>query len=245
MTGSAVVGLISGVGMLLLAVVVVIMLWRQQRVQWGWLGIGALMFVAMQIVKALTALGIGLQSWTPGWPLVFAGALLPGVWEEVGKWLPLRIRRPVSWDAVLSFGIGFGAIEAVMIGLQVAALAAVGSLAPGTLPAELQEQFAAPVTGFAMLGPALAIVERGAAISLHTAFAFMNAKAVLLRRASLFFGAVLLHTVVDVFAAYYQIINQSTWVIIGVEAILVLAGLAAIAYVRRSMAEPWPRELVS
>lgn len=234
------IGVLSGILMAALPIVLLLVVRRRRQLYWGWLGSGALMFVAMQLPKALTGIVLAIQQWTPGWSLAVVGALLPGVWEEVGKWLPFRIRRPLNWDAVLSFGLGFGAVEALIIGLQTAVLSIIAAVNPQQLPADLLAQFTAPVTAVSLLGPLFAVVERSAAVALHTAWSFLNAKAVLLRRVSLLLLAMLLHTGIDIFAGYYQFINNAAWVVVALEAALVIAGLIGIRYVTRSMAEPFP-----
>src|SRR5690606_10001443 len=130
--------------------IVLLVIGRKRRVYWGWVGIGAAMFVAMQVVKAVIATGVRLDDWTPGWPLALFAALLPGVWEEIGKWLPLRLRRPVNWEAVLSFGLGFGGIESIRIGVGTAAVGIAAAMAPEQLPPDVLAQYTAPLSGVAL-----------------------------------------------------------------------------------------------
>lgn len=232
--------IVQGFFMALLPVFVLLIVRRRLQIAWGWTGIGALLFLLAQIPKALTGLGLRLESWAPGWLFVIVAALIPGVWEEIAKWLPLKIKRPSGWAAVLSFGLGFGGFESIIIGVNVIAQPMLAIASPELLPVELVARLTGPLTPLALFTSALAVVERGMAMALHTAWSVLNAKAVILRRVSLLFLAMLLHTLVDIFAAYYQVINSATWVIVTLEVALIVFGLLAIRYFRRSTAESWP-----
>lgn len=244
------VSVVQGVLMMLLPVVVLLLVRRRMTVYWGWAGIGALLFFVVQLPKAPHSLAVlDLPKWVPAlsadgwqqnWLFLVLIAAVPGIWEELFKWLPMRIVKPVNWAAVLSFGLGFGGFESLLIGFNVALSAVFAQVAPGLLPEEVVATLTGPFAPVALFTALLAVLERSMAIALHTAWAVMNARAVMLRRISLMFSAMLLHTAVDVLAAYYQFVNSSLTTLVFVEAGLIVFGLAGIAYIRRTVAEPWP-----
>lgn len=229
---------VQGFLMMLLPILVLVLMRRRMPLHWGWIGVGALLFFAIQFVKLPFSLLASTR--LTGWLFVLAAAAIPGVWEEVAKWLPMRIVRPVSWAAVLSFGVGFGGFESLLAGFNVAVSALIASVAPGLLPAEAVAQLTGPFQPLVLLTGLLAVVERSMAMSLHASWAVLNAKAVLLRRPSLLLLAMLLHTLVDVFAAYYQVMSPALPTLYAVEAVVAVCGVTAFVWTRRTVAGPWP-----
>ena len=66
---------------------------------------------------------------------VYVG-LLTGIFEVIPVWLIMRYTRlgQVTWSKALSFGIGFGAVEALVLGISSLGTALVALAAPSMLP---------------------------------------------------------------------------------------------------------------
>ena len=106
---------------------------RRLGTRWGLIWVGAVTFIASQVVHiplnaVLGQLGV-IQPATTGWPLVWYAAVLgltAGLCEELARFLVLRfwLKRDRSWNAALMFGAGHGGVEAVIFG----ALAAIQTL---------------------------------------------------------------------------------------------------------------------
>lgn len=245
---------IQGFLMMLLPVAALLLVRRRWPLAWGWIGVGALMFFAAQVPKSLTGLGalqlpqwvsaLPTEGWTRSWLFIIISAAIPGVWEELAKWLPQRIVRPVNWAAVLSFGLGFGGFESVLLGINTAATALIAGVAPemlsAMLPAEAVATITGPVQPLLLFTALLAVVERAMAMALHAALAVLTARAVLLRRIRLLFLAMLLHTLVDLLPAYYQLVSPTTATLLVTEACVVVMGVLSFVYVRRAVTGPWP-----
>jgi uncharacterized membrane protein YhfC len=120
--------LLSGVGMLVVSIAFIIVAFRAGGT-WGYLGLGALMWVVTVAVKFLIAIPINpplykaiydtANLWAPGSLLfdLYVGALT-GITEVLLCWKLLRIKHwgNAPWRKALAFGIGFGAFEALLLG---------------------------------------------------------------------------------------------------------------------------------
>lgn len=178
--------LLPGIGMVLVAVGFVVYA-AVQRLGWRYLGLGALGWVITVVVKFAWAIPINTpvyQALTGSLSepvanvvfYVYVGALT-GITEVAITWLVLRYTKlgQVSWERVLAFGLGFGAVEALLLGASSAANAAIALAAPGTFPLEALEQFA--LTNNALYGLA-PVWERFFTVLIH-----------LLTNVLLFYGA--------------------------------------------------------
>lgn len=171
-------------------------------------------------------------------PLVYMlyGGLMAGVFEECGRFVAFKLMRKkynTSGDA-LSYGLGHGGVEAVIIlglvmvsNIVMAMMINSGSInsLTGLVPAE---QMQAVVNGLVATPPAMFLVgavERLGAVAFHVGASVLVYLAAS-KRASLWFFplAILLHALLDFPAALYQMgVIKEIWVI---EAfVLVFAGL--------------------
>ncbi len=121
--------LLPGIGKIVIALAFILFA-RQRGGSWRYLGIGALMWIVTVAVKFLVAtplnplvyqmLGVSDALFSSGNVLfyVYVG-VLTGLTEVLISWLPLRYTRlgRVSWVNALAFGIGFGAFEALYLGV--------------------------------------------------------------------------------------------------------------------------------
>ncbi len=92
--------------------------------------------------------------------------VLTGMTEVLLVWLVMRYTRlgHVTWKSALSFGIGFGAVEALLLGVGSVATIVAAILAPQSIPSPALSQLAAANNPLLGLAP---IVERVSTILVH------------------------------------------------------------------------------
>ncbi|MBN1312346.1 MAG: YhfC family intramembrane metalloprotease [Anaerolineae bacterium] len=228
------VALMGGIGMMLVAISFVIYA-AVHKLGWGYLGLGALAWTVAVALKFAWAIPINtplLEALTGTLPeaaampifYVYVGALT-GVFEVGIVWLVMRYSRlgKVDWKRALSFGIGFGAFEALLLGI----LSLVGVLAlmllPSAVPLASLESAARANDPLYGLAP---IVERLGTIFVHI---FSNALifyAVAKRKPGWFWLAFAYKTAVDTAAAFAQFWGlEELWKIWTIEAVIVIFGL--------------------
>lgn len=140
--------LLPGVGMVPVGLAFVIYAARRQALNWRYLALGALFWVFTVMVKFAFAIPVNPivyqalgasrdQLFSPAnlMTYLYIGALT-GVFEAGLAWLILSKIRwgKATWTQALVFGIGFGVIEAVLLGLAGLGSALIGLLAPEALP---------------------------------------------------------------------------------------------------------------
>jgi uncharacterized membrane protein YhfC len=228
------IALLSGVGMIAAAVGFVVYA-ALRRLGWRYLGLGALAWVvtvALKFVWALAAnqtIYTGLQQSLPEWlagPVfyLYVGALT-GIFEVGLLWLVMRYSRlgQMTWAHALAFGLGFGAAEALLLGVLSLANVLVTLLMPALVPLgpDMIEQMNNPLY---LLAP---VVERFFAILLHAFSCLLVIYGARTRQSLWFWLAFAYKTGIDAVAAFGQaqglIIFPSLWAI---EAILVVWGIA-------------------
>ncbi len=117
--------------MILLPVALGAFLARKLNQPWRLFGVGALTFIASQVVHlpvlyGLTALFKAkiLPNPPVEWSLIFNAVvlgLLAGLCEEIARYLTYRLflKESRAWNNALMFGAGHGGIEAIILGLLV------------------------------------------------------------------------------------------------------------------------------
>jgi uncharacterized membrane protein YhfC len=169
--------LMSGIGMVVVAIGFVIYVIVTRQTDWKYLGLGALGWIATVLLKFAWAASAnptvynGLTETLPeaaAMPVfyVYVGALT-GVFEVVGVWLALRYTRlgqETTWRRALSFGIGFGAVEALLLGISSTASTVMAMTTPELFPLGTLEQIAQASNPLYGLAP---IVERFSTILVH------------------------------------------------------------------------------
>lgn len=168
--------LLPGIGMILVGLGFVVYAgW--QRLRWGYLGFGALMWIITVAVKFAWVIpmnpsiyrmlndalpgGLGTAVWN-----LYVG-LLTGVTEVAIVWLVMRYTRlgKVAWEHALAFGIGFGAIEAYLLGVYSFARRFTALLAPQVFAPQVLEIFR--LSENVLYGIAPPVVERFFIIWVH------------------------------------------------------------------------------
>ena len=215
---------------------------RRLGTRWGLVWVGAVTFIASQVVHIPLNYVLGqagvIQPAKAGWPLVWYAAVLglsAGLCEEVARYLVVRfwLKRDRSWNAALMFGAGHGGVEAVIFGV----LAGIGAInifilrnvdpaqlgvTPDKLPA-VQAQVAA-AWNVPVLYPLLGAFERVSAISTHLFLAVLVMQAFTRRNSLWLAAAILWHALTDALAVY----AITTWGALPTEAIIAVLALIGL-----------------
>lgn len=245
--------LLPGVGMILVSLAFVVYAARRRLLGWGYLGLGALFWVFTVIVKfafaipvnplVYRALGVSYDSlFSPGNLIayLYIGALT-GVFEAGLAYLILRKSRwgKSTWDQALVFGIGFGVIEALLLGLVSLLSAVVGITSPDTLPIPTLGSMAGNATLLMGLAP---IVERLFVIFAHIFACVLIFYAIASGETKWAWFAVLYKTLLDAPAGFANFWGVGTaeklWTIEAVIAVFGLIGLWGTIQISRCYPRP-------
>jgi uncharacterized membrane protein YhfC len=246
--------LVSGLGMMAVALVVVIYWQRRERVAFALFLWGALAWVVGNVLKSIAAVPLSTLIDT-------VRAALPGYFSEPVLWLyvglltgvfecgvalgfaHLRRMRSIDWREALGFGLGFGAIEAFLLGVYSFTMILLIVVAPGRLPPELV-QLATSQSGSLWTVPA-PIVERAVVVVVHAFSCALVIYAAQTREWKWFWLSFLYKTILDAVAGFVQVTygieNLSTLGIWAVELVILpfgLLGLWGLGAFRRR----WPQE---
>ena len=227
------IALIGGLGMILVAAGFVVYA-ALRKLGWRTLGLGALAWVLAIILKFVWALAFNqtiytaLQSVLP--PSVadpvfslYVGALT-GLFEVLLLWLVMRYTRlgQMTWAHALAFGIGFGAVEALLLGVQSLLNSMFAIAAPAMLPLgpDLVAQMNNPLY---QLAP---VIERFFAVLLHIFACLLVIYAARTRQARWFWLSFAYKTGIDTVAAFAQVRGLVTYPTIwAIEAIVAVWGI--------------------
>ncbi len=210
-----------------------------KRLGADYLGWGALAWVVT--VAAKVAIALPLNGWVhhqtqllsaPWGDAVFNiyVGLLTGITEVLMVWLFLRYTRfgRARWPQVLAFGIGFGAIEALLVGAGAVASVAVSMAIPDKIPKDALEKVAQSGHLAIQLAP---ICERIFACLGHLATNVMLFYAVSRRAPRWFWLAFAYKSAIDAVAAAYLQSDSTTislaW-LWGMEALTAVWGIAGL-----------------
>lgn len=205
------IALASGLGMILVAVgflVYALMHEAQGRyLAWGalaWVGSVALKFawaipfngpIYRALTQALPHIGEALF-------YLYVGALT-GIFEVALVWAVLQLTRlaKTTWQNALGFGIAFGAIEAIILGLNSFSNVLLALLSPAVFPPGQLEQLALLNHPLYSLAP---IWERFFTIFIHLGANVALFYALIRQQQRWFWAAFALKTLVDTLAAFGQ-----------------------------------------
>lgn len=205
--------LISGIGMILVALGYVLYS-ALRRLGWGYLALGALAWVITVAVKFILAIpfnGLVFNFLTGSLPgalgenlfHLYVGALT-GITEVLLVWLWVRYTRggQVDWKRALAYGIGFGAVEALLLGINSLATVLTAINSPNLLSADVLSSVAQAGNLLFALAP---ISERIFTVLVHvfcTVLLFYGART---RRPLFFWASFLFKTLLDTMASYAQL----------------------------------------
>jgi uncharacterized membrane protein YhfC len=206
--------LLSGLGMMAAALVVVIDWKLHARIPWSLFGWGALAWVISIVFKSYAALPTEtvMESVRAALPESFSEpviwiyiGLLTGIFE-CGVTLFFAYITPVrsqGWEGVVGFGLGFGAFEALLLGLISFILILLVWLVPDKLPPDLvQQALAGAQSTIAIPAP---VLERINAIFLHALSCLLIVYAVQTREWKWILASFLYKTAIDSIAGYIHI----------------------------------------
>ncbi|WP_102347865.1 YhfC family intramembrane metalloprotease [Bacillus sp. Marseille-P3661] len=228
----------------------IIYLKRKHTFSWKSFFIGIVIFIVFSQIleKLLHLLVIDLSSPVPALKMtdskiafVLYGALAAGVFEELGRYFGFKVllRKNRNYYDGLSFGIGHGGIEAILIG----ALTAINSLVIANLinngmfdatigasaPPEQVEQIKNQIMNSNFAMSIVAGLERVFAILLHIAFSLIVLLGVREHKFIYVVYAIGLHALLDIAPALYQVgILTNIWVI---ELIIAFFGISALYFI--------------
>lgn len=238
--------IISGVGMLAVAIGFVVLARNQLGKIWLPLLIGAGLWVLTVALKFAWAIPINTTVYITllsafgesGGSILFwiYVGLLTGIFECGIFYLIFALSkrlRAYNSDKILAIGIGFGAIEAFLLGLATLTAALVVIAAPDLIPDAIRTQIA-PI-GWAK-APA-ATIERLLAVLIHIYTCYAIAYAVVTRSPRHFWYAFILKSGVDTVAVWAQMgfgINSAShlWIVEAIVAVFALISIFGIIHLR-------------
>lgn len=221
---------------------------KKRWLSWKAFGVGLLIFVLFSQVleKMLHFLvidpsGTSLKGTSSVWAFVAYGALAAGVFEEMGRYVGFRfmLKNNRTYGDGLSFGLGHGGIEAVLIGgvsainmmilshlVQTGQFEQIASSLPATQVEMLKTMLNQPDWMYVLGG-----IERTFAIVIHVALSLLVLYGVRKGQFRYVVYAILIHTLIDVVPALYQVkVISNIW---AVESILALIAIASFVFIRR------------
>ncbi|WP_423223267.1 YhfC family glutamic-type intramembrane protease [Candidatus Amarolinea aalborgensis] len=224
--------LLGPLGMLAVAAGFIVYAVRRTH-EWRYLIFGGVCWAVAVALKVAWAVPINpsiyraLHAWPLGdWLLYLYVGALTGVFEVALVWLLLRFTRlgQVAWPRVLAFGIGFGALEALLLGLSGLGSVLAIVLAPELVPPSLS----ASLTGVTGLVNGLAAGwERFFTVLVHL---FSNALlfyGVQRRQQRWFWLAFVFKSLMDAVAAWGQVTGLDVPKTLFIEAIVAAWGILA------------------
>ncbi|MGA9348499.1 MAG: YhfC family glutamic-type intramembrane protease [Anaerolineae bacterium] len=236
---------LGGLGMIAVAVGFVIYA-ALRRLGWGYLGLGALAWVVTVMLKFAWAVPVNSFVYNglyDALPEVIAALLfylyvgaLTGIFEVGVVWLVMRYTRlgRVSWKRALAFGIGFGAVEALLLGLSSLGTVLTAVAVPGVFPLEALEQVSRLNNVLYGLAP---ISERFFTVLVHILANVLIFYAIAQRRPKWFWLAFAYMTGLDAVAAFAQFWGLETlakiWTIEAVVALWGIVGWLGIRWVQQ------------
>jgi uncharacterized membrane protein YhfC len=205
---------------------------------WGYLGLGALVWLVTMAVKFAIAFTVSpvvvRAAGAPGNLLLyFYEGSLTGLTEVLLTWLLLHHKRLVRapWGKVLAFGVGFGAFEALLLGLASLAAMLAGLLMPQSLNAQTMATLARSSDLLYGLVP---VAERLAVIFVHIFCNVLLFYSVMRRQVRWMWVAFIYKSLLDTVAAFAQAWGVETagrvWTI---EACIIVFGVVACWGVRK------------
>lgn len=166
---------------------------------------------------------------------LYVGALT-GVFEVGVTWLVIRYTRlgRASWGRALAFGIGFGALEALLLGMSALPTVIAAIAAPNSLPLDTLQTLAQANNPLYSLAP---VVERLFTVLVHICANLLLFYAVAKKQPRWFWLACIYKTGIDVVAAWAQVTGVETlgkiWT---VETIVIVWGLVGWWGIRQMQA---------
>lgn len=174
---------------------------------------------------------------------VLYAALSAGIFEELGRYFGFKwmLKKHREYKDGVSYGLGHGGIEAILIGM----FSAINALVLGTLinsgvfdqtiakslPADQVAMLKERIIGTQFWEYVLGGLERVFAIAFHIALSLLVLLGIRENRFIFVINAVLLHALIDVIPALYQTgVVTNIWI---VELVLAIFGITSIIFTMR------------
>jgi uncharacterized membrane protein YhfC len=246
--------LVSGLGMMCVALAAAVYWQRHKRVRVSLFLLGALAWVVGNVLKSVAAIPFpamtdAMRATLPRYvsePLLWLYiGFLTGIFECVTVLAFAHIRgiRCADRKGAIAFGLGFGAIEAVVLGAYSFVTVLLVQTAPDLLPVELVE--AATSQGGSLLIIPVPIVERALVLLVHTFSCVVIIYAVQTRAWKWFWLSFLYKTTLDTIAGSIQLTvgvqNLTTFGTWAVELVLLPFGILGLLGLRALRCR-WPQE---
>lgn len=229
----------------LLPILLGIFLRKRYRISIKPIIIGAITFIFFSQIleKLLHIFVISNNIFTNNIAFAAYGALAAGIFEEGGRYIFFNIflKDKRQWEDGLAFGLGHGGIEAILLagmaGIQKLVYASMinnGTFETLTqkLPSELGEQLKNSIMSATLTESLLIGFERVFAMTVQIAFTLLVLYAIRSRKKIYLLLAVILHAIMDVPAALYQLKMVNN--VFVVEFIFFLMAIIAFIYIRKS-----------
>ncbi len=254
-------------GALMMGIPLLVGIWfaRKMGVGWGVYGLGALTFVASQVLHIPFnsyllnpwLARIGVEATSTGWRLALAGVALglsAGLFEETARYIVYRrwMKTTRTWKNGLMLGAGHGGIEAMLFGALVMyvflQMIVLRNVSPEAFPAlvgadkvEATRLYMAAYWGAPWYAALLGAVERGAAIILQISLSVIMLQVFTRNNRIWYWAAVLWHTFIN----FASLLAIQAWGAYWTEALLwgfALVSIGIIFALRQD--EPPAEELV-
>jgi uncharacterized membrane protein YhfC len=243
--------LMAGGGMVAVAVGFVVYTLATHQMAWKYLGLGALGWIITVLLKFAWAVPVNPIVYSMlidtlleavGLPIfyLYVGALT-GVFEVATVWLVMRhsrLGREVTWKDAFSFGVSFGSVEALLLGISSIASIIVALTTPDIFPLRTLEQIAQASNPLYGLAP---VLERFFAVLVHTFANLLIFYAVAKEQPRWFWMAFAYKTLIDTVAAFGQVTGLNTlatlWAIEAVVVIWGAGGWLGIRWLKRRYPE--------
>lgn len=240
--------LISGIGMIIVALFPI--LYWKRKTAFKYFSWGALAWIVAVALKFAWAVPLNapiinfLENQLPvglAGPLawIYVG-LLTGIFEcgiVLGLIYLVSSLRKANWEDAVGYGIGFGAVEALLLGLGSLISVSLVAFFPEVLPQDVLEAIRPPESLWHIPIP---IVERAAAIVIHLFSTILIVYAFITKMWKWFWLSFLYKTVVDAIAAYIHLaygVDELTmtgwWILEIVFVFLALVGLWGLMKIQR------------
>jgi uncharacterized membrane protein YhfC len=247
-------GLTAGGGMLLVALGYFFFAARR-RLGWKYIGLGALAWTVAVIVKLVfsflfnsliykTLVGSGSPISLPGLVFDVYFGSLTGLFEVLLVWLFVRSRAvdKSSWKKALAFGIGFGAFEAILLGIGSLSGVSYSLLNSSAMPLSALESLSQTANLLYDLAP---ISERFFTILVHIFSSLLIFYAAVQHKQRWMWLAFVYKTLFDSVAAYAQLTGilyslGNLWLVELVIIVFGVAGWFGIQYLCRRYPSPQP-----
>ncbi len=242
--------LISGIGMIVVALGFVLYA-ALRRLGWGYLLLGAMgwgVTVALKFAWAIPANTPIYEALIGALPegaadiafYIYVGALT-GIFEVALIWPILYYTKlgRVDWNRVMAFGLGFGAVEALLLGLGSLTSIIIALTIPETLPADAMDQLAVANNPLFALAP---VSERFFIILVHLFTNVLLFYGASRREWRWFWLAFAYKTGIDIVGAFAQFWGLEDlgrlWLIEGIIIIWGVAGWLGTRWVKRRYQTP-------